>query len=553
MNLSSFVMFARRSSLAAMALLAACATSPSAPHVAVAAADAASSDGQDNPADGAVDGVSADATTDGTADTAPLDTAPPGPVCNDGKIEGDEQCDGDDLNQHSCQSLGYATGQLACNAKCVIDKQGCGPAHFGDVCGGDLPDCQTGLTCVLFTEQDSGLGYCTKTCTEDTDCGTSPAGATCAFKLTGGKSICGFLCTDADPTCPEGLVCSKASDGDYSYCTTDKPTECGDGLRDVGEQCDGKDLDNLSCKAFGYSGGALGCTDKCAYDMTKCTGESACKDLPARDCTAGDAVCGKLELFEPFKHPTYVVTHGTKMSWLRHDTTMLVKYAAASVACIMPGSWPIGLGDMSMSNGGTPSNSAGQLRHPKGTHDAGRDIDMAYYQLGTKDNYLRPVCEHTIGGKEQYHCTGDPISLDVPRSTLYVLKMVESERTRVIGCDGKIGPLLLAHAKELQAQKLIRKSVVKRMASKLAFEVTDEGAGWFRFHHHHLHLSTYTSKYAAPPPPMPGDDGRGMPSGTGRKNAANPGSKLPPMSLPLADEWAEWARLNAPLPRATRR
>ncbi len=50
-------------------------------------------------------------------------------ACGDGKAETllFESCDGDDLGGATCESLGFAGGQLACRADCTYDTTGCGP------------------------------------------------------------------------------------------------------------------------------------------------------------------------------------------------------------------------------------------------------------------------------------------------------------------------------------------------------------------------------------------------------------------------------------------
>ncbi len=49
-------------------------------------------------------------------------------VCGDGKIEGDENCEGDNLNNQTCESLGYGSGTLTCDIACSFDTYGCLPA-----------------------------------------------------------------------------------------------------------------------------------------------------------------------------------------------------------------------------------------------------------------------------------------------------------------------------------------------------------------------------------------------------------------------------------------
>ncbi len=49
-----------------------------------------------------------------------------GPVCGDGVAECEEQCDGNDLRNKNCASVGYASGTLGCNTNtCTLDLSGC--------------------------------------------------------------------------------------------------------------------------------------------------------------------------------------------------------------------------------------------------------------------------------------------------------------------------------------------------------------------------------------------------------------------------------------------
>lgn len=431
------------------------------------------------------------------------------PGCGNGVLEQGEACDGVNLGGVTCADLGFAGGTLACTAACQHDPSGCqAPAdgrQFGERCGGSWGSCGAGLLCVQFNESGSEEGYCTAECSETSPCPGSPAGAQCVFQLvSSGKTICGFLCDAVNPTCPAGLSCTYSQDGGYHYCSTDPPPQCGNNVVEMGEECDGTDLGNMSCKGFGYASGTLGCDAQCRYDKDACTGPSSCANLPPRDCTGGDAFCSKLVLFSPTQDTGYAVTHGNSYSYLRQDTMMLIKYAAASVACMVPGSFPIGLGDMSMSNGGTPADAAGNLRHPQGTHVNGLDIDVAYYQVGQPNNNLRAVCPHTQNNQEQYHCVGPPTILDAKRSALFLAKVFESSRVRVVGVDGQIGPVLVAEAKSLHSQGMISTDALNAFASKLAYETSDTGAGWYLFHHHHFHLSTWSSSYGTPStPPAP--------------------------------------------------
>ena len=80
--------------------------------------------------------------------------------------------------------------------------------------------------------------------------------------------------------------------------------------------------------------------------------------------------------------------------------------------------------------------------------------------------------------------------------------MLESSRVRVIGVDGKIGPLLKQEAQKLVSQGLITNSVYNKF-NYVAYEVTNTQKGWYHFHHHHMHLSSLTNPYPQPILPEP--------------------------------------------------
>jgi hypothetical protein len=179
-------------------------------------------------------------------------------------------------------------------------------------------------------------------------------------------------------------------------------------------------------------------------------------------------------------------------SFCRKDLQLLVKYAAAYVDCTAR-SWPggngkpLGLGDMSEKDGSIPGTREGEPGHPAGTHVKGFDMDIGYYQ-NKLDNKLRPICEHKTGSTDQYHCTKEPHLLDVWRTTLYLGAFLTSARVRVIGVDGKVGAAIEKAMPRLCAEGWLPPQSCKAV-SKLAYEITDEGRGWYLFHHHHFHVS----------------------------------------------------------------
>jgi hypothetical protein len=143
---------------------------------------------------------------------------------------------------------------------------------------------------------------------------------------------------------------------------------------------------------------------------------------------------------------------------------------------------------MSEANGAIPGTSIGQPGHPQGTHTNGYDIDLGYYQRNTNDNRLRPICAHTAGGQEANHCTGEPTLLDPWRHAAFLGFVLEHSGIRVIGVDGRAGPLLREAMTQLCAGGWLTTSACSRR-NRVVFETTDQGLGWFYFHHHHSHIS----------------------------------------------------------------
>lgn len=92
--------------------------------------------------------------------------------CGDGEREEGEQCDGQDLNEQTCVSLGYVDGALACLPDCSFDLSDCTPVtQCGDGVVGEDEECDgedlAGRTCESFGFGGGELA-CTDTCEIDT-------------------------------------------------------------------------------------------------------------------------------------------------------------------------------------------------------------------------------------------------------------------------------------------------------------------------------------------------------------------------------------------------
>jgi hypothetical protein len=89
--------------------------------------------------------------------------------------------------------------------------------------------------------------------------------------------------------------------------------------------------------------------------------------------------------------------------------------------------------------------------------------------------------------QDAFHLLGEPYALDVWRTALFIATLFEHPRIRVVGVDGRIGPLLDNAFDELVSLGWI--DFEPRESIELAFEVSDTGLGWFLFHHHHMQVS----------------------------------------------------------------
>lgn len=75
----------------------------------------------------------------------------------------------------------------------------------------------------------------------------------------------------------------KGADGgagdDAAAGTDSEPADCGNGVRDPGEQCDGDDLGSQSCSTvFPFSEGQLRCTAGCTFSLADCRYRDPCPD-----------------------------------------------------------------------------------------------------------------------------------------------------------------------------------------------------------------------------------------------------------------------------------
>jgi len=203
--------------------------------------------------------------------------------CGDGFVDPGEQCDGSQMTATTCEELGYyeQEGILTCKSDCTFNLAVCTGGRCGDgsIQVGEGEKCD-GENLDDMTCETQGLGGGTLTCKDtcrfdvtrcelSAECGDDVAAS--PFEPCDGTDL-------DDQTCATqgfyrgGLTCNTECTGfDTSGCTN-----CGNGAVDDQETCDGENLDQKTCLSLGYSGGTLSCTALCGFDLTACEAPVTC-------------------------------------------------------------------------------------------------------------------------------------------------------------------------------------------------------------------------------------------------------------------------------------
>jgi hypothetical protein len=218
-----------------------------------------------------------------------------GGLCGNAALDPGEMCDGMMLGGRQCADFGYTGGMLACSAVCAFDKTGC----TGPVTPPDPPPAACGNGTIDVGEDCDGAFLNGKQCTDlGFDAGTLVCSPLCVFDTaacTGGSAICGNAVLEAGEDCDGAelgtatcqtlgftggtLGCDALCAFDTTGCTGTGPV-CGDGVMQMGEQCDTADFGAETCQTQGFVSGQLLCTADCRLDTSRCSDTEDCTAPP---------------------------------------------------------------------------------------------------------------------------------------------------------------------------------------------------------------------------------------------------------------------------------
>ncbi|MDA3863467.1 MAG: hypothetical protein PF689_06310 [Deltaproteobacteria bacterium] len=204
------------------------------------------------------------------------------PQCDDGKVEGAEQCDSSNLQGQNCESLGLISGKLNCTPECTFDVSGC---EGEESCGDGILQLNEQCDQSEFGDQKCiSLGFyggklnCTDSCKLDTSqceaygrCGDAVVQEVYNEQCDGGE-LNGATCADFDYY-GGNLFCKTNCRFDFSDC--ENAGICGDNLiqSQEGETCDGTNFVGETCENAGHTyGGELTCVDCTTIDFSSCSG-----------------------------------------------------------------------------------------------------------------------------------------------------------------------------------------------------------------------------------------------------------------------------------------
>jgi len=194
--------------------------------------------------------------------------------CGDNEVTPPELCDGSNLNWQTCQSQGFAGGDLACSANChAFDTSGC----YSQICGNGNVEgtefCDSDTIACSTPEGYAG----TKTCLSDcSNYGTCNPTEYCGDNIVNDGEQCDDGTASTPTSCGVGACYNTVADSCVSCmdvaCTPGLPTGNDDNCNGIDEDCSGAADNNYvptptSCGIGAcYSTGQLICVSGATQD-----------------------------------------------------------------------------------------------------------------------------------------------------------------------------------------------------------------------------------------------------------------------------------------------
>ena len=163
--------------------------------------------------------------------------------CGDGVRDADEECDGPDLQGESCETRGYGTGTLTCDDACRFDESDCS----GEPCVGE---------------------HCDDECQEDADCPVE--GESCV------DGVCGVACLSSTDCLWDGRECA---DGICAEIECRRSEDCP-----VGALCKNRACQMVACAEDGSCDSGLVCQEAPAWRCVECSETADCTKAGSYEC-----------------------------------------------------------------------------------------------------------------------------------------------------------------------------------------------------------------------------------------------------------------------------